>query len=78
MIADQPGASQRFLHAANAISIDSPELCFQSQLIDRVLLHGVGRCNLHKQLVTGDPVLRSDIDKIIQLNESTDERPHVD
>ncbi len=56
--------------AAVDISLESTELCFPSQLIDRVLLHGVGRCNLHQQLATVDPVLRDDSDKIIELIES--------
>lgn len=69
LIADRPRAFQRFLHAMVDRSYKSPELCFPSELIARVIDQGKGRCNLLQQSDSIDDVLRADIDKLIDMIE---------
>ena len=70
LIADDPRAYQLFLHNAVERSDRPGEICSPSLLIKRIVNAGTDRCNLNLDLEYTDPVLRDDIDKVIELVEA--------
>ena len=70
LIADDPRAYQLFLHNAVERSVQPKEICPPSQLMERIVDSGTHRCNLNLDQEYFDPVLRDDIDKVIELVEA--------
>ena len=73
LIADDPRAFQLFLHNAAERIRDDADGCLPSMLIDRIIDSGSDRCNFNVGKEYDDPVLRDDIDKVIELVEARHE-----
>ena len=70
LIADDPRAFQLFLHNAAERITDDADGCLPSMLISRIIDSGSNRCNFNVGKEYDDPVLRDDIDKVIELVEA--------
>jgi hypothetical protein len=70
LMADDPRAFQRFLLSAAERTDHGSDVCFPSELLERVVGSGKNRCNFYEGKEDVDWVLQDDIDKVIDLIEA--------